>query len=246
MVKFGPQSKKLESFRVGVERGAGGFSAAWCLDLPGCYALVPPGGDLTERVSLAILEFTAWAHQRSADRLTIEAAQVEVVQSADTGEDLRNGDTSAFFLHDGEPLSAKEFPMWANPHDRALDELRDLALALPAALQSHRLDADGRTLLGTVQHAAATERFYAAQLRPGAGGTGRVGEDPSLRELQDAHLNLQQVVCDVPQDLRVRRETSSLHPVEEWTVRKVMRRSIWHLRYHTWELRRAIGGIWLD
>jgi len=246
MAKFGPQSKKIELFRVGVERGAGGFNAAWCLDLPGCYALVPPGADLTERVSLAILEFTAWAHQRSADRLTIAAAQVEVVQSLETGEDLRNGDTSAFFLHDGELLGAKEFPMWANPHDRALDELRDFALALPAALQSHRLDADGRTLLGTVQHAAATERFYAAQLRPGAGGTGRVGEDPSLRELQDAHLNLQQVVCDVPQDLRVRRETSSLHPVEEWTVRKVMRRSIWHLRYHTWELRRAIGGIWLD
>ena len=57
---------------------------------------------------------------------------------------------------------------------------------------------------------------------------------------------MQQVVCDVPPALRVKRASSALHEFEEWSVRKVMRRSIWHLRYHTWELRRAIGGIWLD
>ncbi len=245
-MKFGHHEKRSGFYAVGVERGAAGFSAAWSFDLPGCYALVPPGADVKERMSLAILEFTAWSHQRAADRLAVEPSEIDVVQTVETDEDLRNGDTSAFFVHDGEPANGREFPLWANPHDRALDELRDVTLSMPAALQDHRLDPEGRTLLGIVQHTAATERFYADQLRPGSGGVTKHGDDPSLRELQDAHMTLQQVLCDVPPELRTRRETSALHPFEEWSVRKVMRRSIWHLRYHTWELRKAIGGIWLD
>ena len=231
---------------VGVERGRDGFAAAWALDLPGCYALIPPGVDVIERMNIAMLEFTTWAHHRSADRAVIDDNSLEIVQTVDTGDDLRGGDSTAFFVHDAEPPGPKEFPLWANPHDRALDELRDLALSLPAALQDHRLDAQGRTLIGVVQHCAATERFYAGQLREGGMPAPRGGPDPSLRELQDAHMWMQQVVCDVPPALRVKRASSALHEFEEWSVRKVMRRSIWHLRYHTWELRRAIGGIWLD
>lgn len=231
---------------IGVERGADGFSAAWALDLPGCYALIPPGIDVIERMNIAMLEFTAWGHHRAADRALVDDNLAAIVQTVDTGDDLRGGDSSAFFLHDAEPPGPKEFPLWANPHDRALDELRDLALSLPAALQDHRLDSQGRTLIGVVQHCTATERFYARQLREGAVPQPKGGPDPSLRELQDAHMWLQQVLCDVPSDLRVKRPSSALHEFEEWSVRKVMRRSIWHLRYHTWELRRAIGGIWLD
>jgi hypothetical protein len=245
MIKRARHEPDSEAFRVSVERGAGGFSAAWALDLPGCYALIPPGGDLSDRMSLAILEYTAWSHQRSADRLTVEPSQIEVVQSLETGADIRLGDTSAFFLHDAEPPKPREFPAWANPHDRAVDELRDFALALPASLQHHRLDQEGRTLIETVHHVAATEREFAETLRPRGGDSARRNEDPSLRELLDAHTWLQQVVCDVPADLRNRRDAADGGRPEDWSVRKVMRRSIWHLRYHTWELRKAIGGLWL-
>ncbi|MEO6396986.1 MAG: DinB family protein [Tepidiformaceae bacterium] len=231
---------------VGLERGRDGFVAAWALDLPGCYALVPPGLDPIERINIAMLEFTAWGHNRSADRASVDDNSAEVVQTVDTGDDLRGGDTTAFFLHDAEPPGPKEFPLWANPHDRALDELRDLALSLPRELQDLRLDAEGRTLIGVVQHCAATERFYANQLGEGSARQPKDGPDPSFRELQEAHMWLQQVLCDVPAALRIKRPSSALHEFEEWSVRKVMRRSIWHLRYHTWELRRSIGGIWLD
>ena len=56
------------SFTLGIERGTDGFSAVWCLDMAGCYALLPPGSDPLERSALAILEFAAWSHNRAADR----------------------------------------------------------------------------------------------------------------------------------------------------------------------------------
>jgi hypothetical protein len=243
-MKLGRHDKDPEQFQVGVERGADGFATAWCVDLPGCCALVPPGGDLAERMSIAILEHTVWSHQRSADRLDVWPSQIQVVQSVTTDSLVGKGQSTSFFVHDGEPPRSNEFPVWANPHDRAVDELRELALSLPGPLQQHRLGAEGRTLIETVHHAAATERAFADQLRAGSGGHTRMVHDPLLRELQEAHTWLQQVVCDVPGDVRVRRDPER-GVLEDWSVRKVMRRSIWHLRYHTWELRKAIAGLWV-
>jgi hypothetical protein len=172
----------------------------------------------------------------------VARGDIEVVQVLETGEDVRSGDTSAFFLFDGSPSGVREFPAWANAHDQALDELCDLVGTLPPALLEAEIEG-GRSLRDMAIHAAEAERWHAAQLVPsvpaGKGGT------EIVRQLRDAHTVLQQVVCDVPVNLRVRRPTSKLHESEEWSVRKVMRRSIWHLRYHTWEMRRAISGAWL-
>jgi len=231
--------KKPEMLTVAVERGASGFSGAWCLELPGCYALVPPETRVEERVELAILEFAAWAHNRAAERLVHEREHIEVVQVLDTGADVRSGNTSAFFLHDGEVATPREFPIWANAHDLALDELRELTASLPQVLFDHVPTGWGATLRSVVDHVSATELAYGVQLRAGQGAPKK---DLDLR---GAHRWLQEVVCDVAPGTRVRLPGGGPHMAEEWSVRKVMRRSIWHLRYHTWEMRRSLAGLWL-
>jgi len=236
----------MEEIQIALERGGDGYTGAWCLDLPGCYALVPPGADPIERATLAILEFASWSHHRAAERMAVEAGQIVVAQSLATDEDLRAGATSAFFVHDGEPPAPNEFPLWATPHDRALDELRELVLAFPPGMHGHRLDEAGRTVLEIVEHAAAAERFFASRLRPEpVKSPKQAAQDRGFRDLQDAHVLLQQVVCDVPGMTRLSLPSDWPGRAETWSVRKVMRRSIWHLRYHTWELRRAVGSIWL-
>jgi hypothetical protein len=236
----------VDEIQIALERGRDGFSAAWCLDLPGCYALVPPGADPIERASLAILEFASWSHHRSAGRMTLDPGQVAIAQSLTSDDDLRAGQTSAFFIHDGEPPAPNEFPLWATPHDRALDELRELVLAFPPGLHGHRLDDAGRTVLEIVEHAAEAERFFASRLRADSTKSAKSpAQERGFRDLQDAHVLLQQVVCDVPGATRLSLPSESSGRTETWSVRKVMRRSIWHLRYHTWELRRAVGSIWL-
>ena len=236
--------KNTTAFSLGIERGASGYSAVWCFDFPGCYALVPPGADPLERAELGILEFAAWSHNRAADRLTVDREHLTLMQSLETGEAIADGDGSALFLHDAEPASPKEFPGWANFHDLAMDELRDLAGSLPGTLLDHPVALGQRTIKATLIHVAATERWHALNL---TGKDGRKGDvrPEALRELQDAHRYLQEAVCDVPPAMRIQRDTSPVHGGEDWTVRKTMRRSIWHLRYHTAELRRALSGLWL-
>ena len=134
--------KKPDVLTIAIERGANGYSAAWCVELPGCYALVPPGADAVYRTSLAALEFASWAHNRAAERLTIDKDHLTVAQVLETGEDVRSGDGSAFFLHDAEPANAREFPTWANAHDLALDEFQNLAQSLPGGLLDHGLEGD--------------------------------------------------------------------------------------------------------
>ena len=183
-MKIGHNAKGTESYSAGVELGQGG-ALVWSLDLPGCAAFVPGGADLNERASLAILEFMAWSHQRSAERLQVDPSQVQVMQTLDTGADLSVGVTTAFFVHDGEAPQPKEFPLWANAHDLALDELRDVVLSLPPAFGEHRLYTAGRTLTDFVEHAAATERFFAEQLQEGSTGSPNRRHDPTWRDLQD-------------------------------------------------------------
>ena len=239
------QPKQTDQIQVAIERGRDGYAAAWCLDLPGCYALVPPGADPIERASVAILEFASWSHNRAAGKMTLVPGQVTIAQALETGADICGGETLAFFLHDGEPPVPGEFPLWATPHDRALDELRELALTFPPGMHDHRLDDTGRTVLEIIDHAAEAERFFASRLHAGTKHTPKPAQDHGFRHLQDSHLFLQQVVCDVPATTRLSLGADGPERPETWSVRKVMRRSIWHLRYHTWELRRAVGSIWL-
>lgn len=233
--------KKLDGYTLSVERGESNHTLAWCDELQGCAVLVRNGEDIIARAETAIAEFIAWSHERNAERATIDKGTVRVGQVLESGANVLLGDTTAYFLHDMEPAHPKEFPRWANAHDQALDELRELAMSLPPLLWEHTTG-DGRRLGDIVNHAARTEMFFAAQLQPGGGPV----LQPGPRSLNDAHAWLQQVVCDVDPRVHFRREQIGGTGTEEWSVRKVMRRSIWHLRYHTAELRRYIGGIWLS
>jgi hypothetical protein len=196
-----------------------------------------------DAVSIAILEFLAWSHNRSARQLTIDPGQIVIEQLVDSGVDLAHGDSHAFFIDDGERAAQDEFPTWANPHDLALDQLREFIATMPEGMLAMKPVGGGSTLIDAAAHCARTEGFYARQLRPGVSIS--ANDASAVQSLQQAHAALQQVVCDVSPDLRVRRDSAGPHQFEEWSVRKVMRRSIWHLRYHTWEMRNAVSRIWL-
>jgi hypothetical protein len=240
------RSRKSEPFKIAVEGGRDGFVLAWCLDLPGCATLVGPGQDILQRSQLAILEFMAWSHNRAADRLTVSPESLEIVQRVDTGENVRVGEGSSFFTYDAEPPSSREFPLWANAHDLALDELSTLSQTMPPALLADKLDDEGRSILSILQHVAMSESWYSNQLRPGSGRKVSDRPEAAIQDLRDCHTILQQVVCDVAPAMRVRRDTSAVNSGEDWSVRKIMRRSLWHIRYHTWELRRSLSRIWLE
>lgn len=235
-----------DQLRVALERGRDGHIGAWCLELPGCCVLVRPGEDPAGRAAMAILEFAAWAHQRAAEKLTLDPGQVSIAESVASSANLGKGESHAFFPHDGEPPRPDEFPLWATPHDRAFDELREVARSIPARLQDSPLTGSGQTIRESLRRAAETERFLASRLSSQAQPPREVDRDDDIfRALQAAHVRLQEVVCDVAPATRCSLADGATGELETWSVRKVMRRSIWHLRYRTWEIRRAVGAIWL-
>lgn len=229
--------KRPQELSLAVERGADGFQLAWCLELAGCAALVRPHEDAKMRSLAAIAEFTAWAHQRSAAHARVEEQQVAIAQVLETGANVAHGESTSFFLHDGHPAGSHEFPGWANAHDQALDQFREFVLSQPEqTLASLGAGATHDAILGRVasyQLGLSTHlrRNRAPELRPGSRG------------LNEAHSWLQQVVCDVDPALRVRDESTGGR-AEEWSVRKVMRRSIWALRYEQAVLRGNINALW--
>lgn len=229
--------KRPQNLSLAVERGKDGFRLAWCLELTGCAALLAPADEPPARALAAIAEFTAWAHQRSAAHAQVESEQVTTVQVLETGADVANGESAAFFLHDAHPANSHEFPGWANAHDQALDQFRELVLSQPEQTLRALGAGDGQeAILGRV---ARHQLWLAAHLRKS-----RLPElHAGSRGLNEAHAWLQQVVCDVDPALRVRDE-SPAGRAEEWSVRKVMRRSIWSLRYEQALLRRRLSGIW--
>ena len=161
---------------------------------------------------------------------------LSVVQNLESGAAVQDGVTTAFFFHDGGAPSPREFPLWANCHDLALDQFRELVGSLPDLVFDGQLAGGSRDQV--LAEAVAAEQSLAFKLRP-LGNR----KAPSLIE---AHSWLQQAVCDVDPGLRVHREADTEGGLpEEWSVRKVMRRSIWELRYRSARLRAAANRIWL-
>lgn len=229
--------KRPLALSLAVERGQDGYLLAWCLELAGCAALVAPGQDPVTLASAAIAEFTAWGHQRSAAHAHVESGQVAVAQVLETGAAVAHGETTAFFLHDGLPAGPHEFPGWANAHDQALDEFRELVLSQPE--QTLAVLAAGPSQEEIFGGISSRQLALAGHLRKSRSADVR----PGVRGLNDAHAWLQQVVCDVDPGLRLRDEAASGRG-EEWSVRKVMRRSIWALRYEQAVLRNRINALW--
>jgi hypothetical protein len=168
----------------------------------------------------------------------VELGSLAVVQDLESGSAVQDGITTAFFFHDASPPSPREFPLWANAHDLALDQFKELVASLPDLVFA------GIGLAGSrdevLAEAAEAEQVLAGKLR---GAAPTVQRPPSLAE---AHSWLQQAVCDVDPTLRVHRGTDTPGGLpEEWSVRKVMRRSVWELRYRTARLRAAANRIWL-
>lgn len=228
--------KRPQNLTLAIERGTAGFSLAWCLEVVGCAALIGPSEAPQERVAGAIAEFTAWAHQRSAEHADVDKDTISTAQVLETGADVAHGQTTAFFLHDAHAAAANEFPGWANAHDLAADQYRELVLSLPE--QTLQLFSRGKDREAVLGEAARAQLALAARLR-----ANRLPElRPGARGLNEAHAWLQQVVCDVDPALRTREEGEAR--LEEWSVRKVMRRSIWDLRYRTAVLRSGVSGLW--
>lgn len=154
---------------------------------------------------------------------------------------IRAGDTEAIFTPEQAPLSAADLDRSLPYLEQSRKELLDLVDALPPPLLSWRPAPGKRSVMSLLDHVADAELFYVLRLDPPE------ADLPAAWERLDAagvaprrRLELiRSVVLERLDRLTEEDRTRvSRHDpnAEAWSARNVLRRLIWHERYHTRQL----------
>jgi len=218
---------------------------AWVLDLPGCVAFGPDRADLDRRLPLAIAEHLAWLRshgEHPAEDLAWHAAvELDARTTPPPGGDY-------CFPPEKAPLDAAELEaMIARVHYAHAGLMAAFAF-LPGQILDWEPPASAigepdpwapepRTIRQVTEHVLQLDLFYRESLRdgPAPGIFERVGPAEAefaltierLRGLSDE---------DRSRVWRPVHPTRTTPVVEEWTARKVIRRSLSHVRAHTAEI----------
>lgn len=210
-----------------LEVGPQDQAIGWVLELPGCHVLTSLDQAQT-KVLAATREYWDWLtrHGEAIPEGILELACVEVVRSR---EDKRQGRTSAFFQADAEPVSPETLDRCLRLLDWSRQDLWQLLEPLPPQALAWGYPGGGDWTIKTIlQHIAGAERWYLTKLWP------RLPELPRSRTPQERlervralALGLLTAAPPAQRSIVVR-----VPDGERWSLRKVLRRMLYHERYH--------------
>ena len=239
---------------VGLEIGEGGWTYAWTFDLPGCFARGATPEEALRVLPVRIERFLGWlsevepgAHPR---RVT-----AEVTEKVSEPCPVRRGDTRALFSWDRQPPTEEEFERdlgWMG-HNRGT--LLSLVQNLPAEVLLRETaedacreihDALSPCLRRILRHVAGAEYWYLSRI---AGDDWLPWEETAdvfqgLELVRDAAVPaLRKLFATAPDRVAERSQSTwSGTFSENWTLRKVLRRALWHEQFHIEEIRRHLEG----
>jgi predicted RNase H-like HicB family nuclease/uncharacterized damage-inducible protein DinB len=220
------------TYDVYLEEAPDGATLALILDLPGCFASGMNREEALARLQQAVADYHAWL--RRHDDYTPEVHGPFVFQVRETFQITYEGDyeINSFFAPDAEPASEEDIE-WALA---LLGWQREDVLERVHGLSDEVLDwkpADDPGVLSVRQcldHIAQAEVWYMGRLdeRP----PNIVVADlpgPTVDRLQRVRQAAVMRVQTYPKELRGAIFT---HQGERWSLRKALRRAVWHERDH--------------
>jgi len=230
-------------YRVAVEDIEEGHWIAWVLDLPGCFASAATPDEAVQHVPASIGAYAQWrsAHGRPMvpEGAREQAIALDLVEVSHAFSDGVNGDdyrVNAFFAADEPPLSTAdvEHGLWLLSCTRqdlldVLDVLGVLARHSPTDPSlPDRAETARASIQGILRHIATAERWYFGLL----GCEQEPLCDDPRQALERGRTHSQRWLLDLAGDGRIR-----VWRRERWSVRKVLRRTLWHERDHTDQIR---------
>jgi hypothetical protein len=231
---FLPKDRQfIYAVEVGPEEGA----IAWVLNLPGCHVLTPLAM-AQERAEEATREFLSWlkGHGEEVPEPPFVFKCVEVVRSR---EDKRQGRTSAFFQADSEPVWPEEIYWCLKLMAYSRQDLLELLESLPqGALEWGKAGKSQWTIKTYLQHIASAERWYLTKFWPRLPDLGRA-PTPLIRLERVRALSLEKLMGASEEE---RRKVVKVKDGERWSLRKILRRMIYHERYHFWKIKDIAGA----
>jgi predicted RNase H-like HicB family nuclease len=210
------------------------------LDLAGCYADGASEPEALGALKVALPAYFAWL--RGHDDYTPEVHGPWQVVPCETFHTRLVGDDAvhAFFMPDAQPVDDEELDWALALLEWAHEDLVALVRSVPPSLLEQRSAIDAWSAADALRHLARTQLWYVSLLDdpPGAPGVEPSGDDPIVRYQQAHGVSMRRLRAASDQQRTAIHE----HAGERWSLRKVLRRSVWHVRDHTTQIERIMRG----
>lgn len=228
-----------DPYRVYLEQGAkDGWCMVHCPELPGLGFKAPSREAAVALAPLRLADELAWAGRAGLSVLVPEEPAIDVVGTVMVELPVGSGDTEAIFGPELAPLDQDYLGFGLSYLRASRGVLLDLVERLPASALAWRSARGKRTIAEVIAHIADGDAFYAVRLEAPEAATKELWTEYAQPKLAPvARLEaaraavLERLGRLSPADL----ERTGRHDPnsETWTARKVLRRMVWHERYHT-------------
>ncbi len=237
---FHPCPPFIESvtYRTGLEQVEPGKWMTWVFDLPGCFHKAPTRAAAVSQTPRAIEDYLAW---REGYRPTEPDSKTSI--KTEVAEEFRNLESdngywvNSFFEDDKRLVSRPEMDeiIWLLHCTRS--DLELLIQRIPYQLLEMPIPGEiFISLSGIINHIAGAEWWYLDKL--GLSEHRKLLPTDVLQRLSIVRRqtldNLARLI-DNPTIVTVRGE--------QWSARKIVRRTLWHERVHTWHLKRRLTEL---
>lgn len=221
-------------YRFGIEDIEPGHWVAWALDYPGCFSSGSTQQDAIEGAEAAVAAYMRWRLEYGRPlQIQDDSIEIEVVEVFHSRHAEGDYIVNAFFVDDARPLSQAdvEEARWLLTCTRK-DLLNALAPARATWRDGTEPSDEHGSLSDIMRHIAAAERWYLAMLG---------FEQPPLPTPTFAALEQTRNFTFAHLDLMAGDEVIRESSGERWSARKVVRRTLWHERDHTRQIRALLG-----
>lgn len=231
---------------VGID--AHGRAEAWVSTRPGCVVFAESEAAAISGIFTAIYDFDEWLTRHGLEgslpvglRLSSQTSEngpecVHVVERVTVGEDLVQGNTAAFFDWDREPVDPVDIETTLQWLTCSRHDLLQLVHRLPSEAWSWRPGNGNRTVTDVLRHVGNVEWWYMSRIVDFPVPNDGYPEDV-LPFLAWTRHRVAVRLRNLTGAERARIALPDRHSGELWSARKVLRRLVYHERYHIAQLR---------
>ncbi len=208
---------------------------AWVADLPGCYSAARTSTEAIAQAPASIARHYSWLSDHDASLAAPSGpVEIEVAETFHSFASKRDPEyiVNAFFEDDRRALGYWEVVT----AQRLLSWTREALLQAVRPMDARQLNQPipgevRGTIAGILEHVAGTENWYLGMLKPAVGKSLLSGT--LFEKLAEVRRRTHEQLWSFIGETRITENYDEL-----WSVRKVLRRALWHEQDHTQQIRR--------
>ncbi len=222
--------------RIGIENNNENRCVAWALDYPGCFAYGLDEAEALLNMPRSLVAIETWVDGHTPNSwLNFVDIDLQVVDRYTTfcmGADYRptppgeGYEINAWFVDDWRPLSSDEINTALTIFDWQRDELLAGLSTLDSSILERSYPGERWNILGIASHIANAELWYLSRLSL---------TNLTHKELEkDTESRLAQTAKLIHESFQNFADLVIVTGIEGefWSYRKIVRRTLWHLRDH--------------